>query len=458
MFGRRKRNEGFEWRDYVRTTILVRRKNRRDRVGDVAKGAVGNLKAAGQRGAAAGAVGAQAFGRGAAAAGQKGVAYGAAGLRAADSKLRAGLPVLGSGLRTFAVTVYTLLIALVVAALRALAWLWGVLSPLLAGAWRRLDPVVELLRQPSLSVPLAIAGVVAVLGAAGRIASKRGDSDALIALLIGALILCALLAARWYQERPEWLDSWLEDGIRLGEGSATLLRALAVAAAFLIVVGATLVGWRAISGTAGSGRPVRDASTAEGRGVALTGDTLRVGRVTLRLSGIEAPVPGQTCAAADQSTWRCDAAARDALARVLAKGRIRCKLGSSDDDGRRFATCQSGEYDVAAELVSGGHVFATSGLFTSYGSLESAARANRAGVWVGEAARPDDYRAQKWEEAKREAPDGCPIKGNMRGGRRVYTLPWTQGYEHVRMSGKGDRWFCSESEARQAGWKPSEQS
>ena len=456
MFGWRKRNDGFEWRDYVRTTILVRRKNRRDRVGDVAKGAVENLKAAGQRGAAAGAGGAQALGRGAAAAGQKGVAYGAAGLRAADSKLRAGLPVLGSGLRTFAVTLYTLLIGLVVALLRAVAWLWGVVSPLLAAAWRRLDPAFELLRQPSLSVPLAIAGVVAVLGAAGRIASKRGDSDALIALLIGALILCALLAARWYDERPQWVDSWVEEGIRIGEGGATLLRALAVAAAFLIVVGAVLVGWRAISGSAGSGRPVRDASTAEGRGVALTGDTLRVGGVTLRLSGIEAPVPGQTCAAADGSTWRCDAGARDALARVLAKGRIRCKLGSSDDDGRRFATCHSGEYDVAGELVSGGRVFATSGLFTSYGSLESAARANKIGVWVGEAARPDDYRAQKWEEAKREAPDGCPIKGNMRGGRRVYTLPWTQGYEHVRMSGKGDRWFCSESEARQAGWKPSE--
>jgi len=458
MFGWRKRNDGFEWRDYVRTTILVRRKNRRDRVGDAAKGAVENLKAAGQRGAAAGAVGAQALGRGAAAAGQKGVAYGAAGLRAADSKLRAGLPVLGSGFRTIAVTLYTLLLALVAGLFRAVAWLWSVLSPLLAAGWRRLDPVFELLRQPSLSVPLAIAGGVAVLGAAGRMASKRGDSDALIALLIGALILCALLAARWHEERPQWLDSWLEDGIRLGEGSATLVRALAVATAFLIVVGAALVGWRAIGGIAGSSRPVRDASTVEGRGVALSGDTLRLGRVTVRLSGIEAPVPGQACAAADQTTWRCDTAARDALARVLAKGRIRCKLGSSDEDGRRFGTCHSGENDVAAELVSGGHVFATSGLFTSYGSLESAARANKVGIWRGEAARPDDYRAQKWEEAKREAPDGCPIKGNMRGGRRIYTLPWTQGYEQVRMSGKGDRWFCSESEARQAGWKPFEQS
>ena len=82
----------------------------------------------------------------------------------------------------------------------------------------------------------------------------------------------------------------------------------------------------------------------------------------------------------------------------------------------------------------------------------------RSAIWGGEAARPDDYRAQKWEEAKRDAPDGCPIKGNVKADAGIYTLPWAQGYERVRMSGKGDRWFCSESEAREAGWKPSEQS
>ena len=43
MFGWRTRNVGFEWREYVRTTILVRRKNRRERVGHAAKGAVHNL-------------------------------------------------------------------------------------------------------------------------------------------------------------------------------------------------------------------------------------------------------------------------------------------------------------------------------------------------------------------------------------------------------------------------------
>jgi transcription elongation factor len=47
MFGWRKRNEGFEWREYVRR----RRRDRRERVGQAAKDAVQNLKAAGTRGA-----------------------------------------------------------------------------------------------------------------------------------------------------------------------------------------------------------------------------------------------------------------------------------------------------------------------------------------------------------------------------------------------------------------------
>ena len=59
MFGWRRRKDGFEWREYVRTTILVRRKNRRDRVAHAGKAAVQGLKVAGGRGAAAGAKGAR---------------------------------------------------------------------------------------------------------------------------------------------------------------------------------------------------------------------------------------------------------------------------------------------------------------------------------------------------------------------------------------------------------------
>ena len=63
MLGWRRRKDGFEWREYVRTTILVRRKNRRDRIVRAGGAAVDGLKVAGERGAAAGAIGAQASAR-----------------------------------------------------------------------------------------------------------------------------------------------------------------------------------------------------------------------------------------------------------------------------------------------------------------------------------------------------------------------------------------------------------
>ena len=83
---------------------------------------------------------------------------------------------------------------------------------------------------------------------------------------------------------------------------------------------------------------------------------------------------------------------------------------SGSAEGHSTGDCKVGDLDVAAELVRGGHVFATSGLFASYGGIENEARANKAGIWAGQATRPSDYRAQKWEEAKREAPDGCPSR------------------------------------------------
>ena len=223
-----------------------------------------------------------------------------------------------------------------------------------------------------------------------------------------------------------------------------------------MVIGAGWIVWRAAAAL--PSLVTSEDSTLKGRAAALSGDTLRVAGTTLILSGIEAPVDGQTCGADGAHRWRCDAAAKSALAKLLRAGPVTCALGS-EDAGRKTGTCHQGDKDIAAELVRNGDVFAETGFFSSYGSLESEAQEEKVGIWRGEAARPSEYRAQKWEEAKRAAPEGCPIKGNVTRGRRVYVLPWAQGYERVKItSRRGERWFCSEDEALAAGWKPSGQS
>lgn len=50
----------------------------------------------------------------------------------------------------------------------------------------------------------------------------------------------------------------------------------------------------------------------------------------------------------------------------------------------------------------------------------------------------------------------CNIKGNINeGGERIYHVPNGKWYEKTNINeSKGERWFCSEDEARGAGWRP----
>ncbi len=54
-----------------------------------------------------------------------------------------------------------------------------------------------------------------------------------------------------------------------------------------------------------------------------------------------------------------------------------------------------------------------------------------------------------------EAPPGCPIKGNISRNGRIYHKPCTRSYaETIIRPETGERWFCSEAQARKAGWRP----
>jgi len=122
------------------------------------------------------------------------------------------------------------------------------------------------------------------------------------------------------------------------------------------------------------------------------------------------------------------------------------------------AACFSGSSDVAGTLVKGGHVFAETGMTARYRGEQSAARQAKAGLWSGqgEPERPAAWRTRLWDEARARAPKGCPIKGKVAGrgeGAKTYHLPWSPGYERLRVvSARGERWFCSEDEARGAGF------
>ena len=50
---------------------------------------------------------------------------------------------------------------------------------------------------------------------------------------------------------------------------------------------------------------------------------------------------------------------------------------------------------------------------------------------------------------------GCDIKGNINGkGAKIYHVPGDVNYAKTRVdTDRGERWFCTEEEARAAGWR-----
>lgn len=474
MFGWRKKRDGFEWRRYVKTTILIKRKKRREKLDEARQAALDNIVEAGRKGQAAGLSGLEAAKRGldaakreAGAAGAKAGERLAAGARVAGSKLGEGANVAakaavaggrraGSGLFRYS--------RLAGGKLRDASG---------AGIERMADGLsgVGQAMSPRVSLPLLIAGVAAMIGAGTRFAFEAFDAIAISATLIAvALIALAVLplaagratladpfstrrvdpnappqAAGDSDSRLVWVQRGLAACVFAGAGAIVV---------WLVVQLASNLSWPA-AGTSPGEAPAT--KVIEGKAKSLTGDTMLVDGVPVVLRGIEAPELRQSCERGNGRRWNCGRSALNALRRITGRETVTCTVTGQDAAGRQVSDCQIGETNIAAELVRAGHVFAASGFFASYGTEQSEAQEKKRGIWAGAAKRPAEFRAESWENAKADAPQGCPIKGKERARSqdKVYILPWSAGYDSYRVATRrGDRWFCSEEEALAAGWKP----
>jgi len=181
------------------------------------------------------------------------------------------------------------------------------------------------------------------------------------------------------------------------------------------------------------------------------GDTVTVRidgeRRRVRLHQIDAPEHDQPGAAA----------ARRALAGKVDGQYVRLRVATVDDYGRLVAGVFLGERDINRELVREGHAWAFRRYLEDRSLLDDEAAARRAGrgLWAGdEPVAPWEWRQQQRERAS-EARPGCRIKGNInRRGERIYHRPGDRYYPQTRIdTSRGERWFCSEREARAAGWR-----
>ena len=148
-------------------------------------------------------------------------------------------------------------------------------------------------------------------------------------------------------------------------------------------------------------------------------------------------------------------AATAALERLIAGWPARCDRRGTDKYSRILAVCFVRGRDINAEMVRQGHAWAFVRYSTSYVKEETAAKAERLGIWQGEAVPAWEYRRRHWTTAEMQAPDGCAIKGNITRSGKIYHMPWSPWYGQIKIEpDKGKRWFCSETEAIAAGWRP----
>ena len=209
-------------------------------------------------------------------------------------------------------------------------------------------------------------------------------------------------------------------------------------------------------------RVVRGSGVFTGRARVSDGDTLDVGGVRIRLHGIDAPESEQGCRAGGKR-WSCGREAARALAGRIGGRPVGCEERDRDRYGRVVAVCSVSGMDLNAWMVAEGWAFAYRRYSNAYVAEESGARAARRGVWRGEVVPPWDWRRGKrlggTRTTTRQERGRCNIKGNIgKNGTRIYHVPGGRYYDQTRINtSKGERWFCTESEARAAGWRRSRQ-
>jgi len=219
------------------------------------------------------------------------------------------------------------------------------------------------------------------------------------------------------------------------------------------------------------------------------GDTIEAqldsGPINVRLGSIDAPEKNQPFGKQSSA----------ALARKLGHAEVALEVVEQKDHyDRLVAVVYLGDENVNQWMVEQGNAWAYRQYLEDpqYCRWEFEAHSGGRGLWglpAAETHAPWEWRAKQrhqlqefrdysketvreciddWHGAKRRAkptavaasttqssPNGnCRIKGNISSSGRIYHLPGSVNYDRTVIdTGKGEKWFCSEAEAKAAGWR-----
>ncbi len=165
---------------------------------------------------------------------------------------------------------------------------------------------------------------------------------------------------------------------------------------FLVLIALVcLTGFYAVGGRHIVRSPAAPRPPIVGAAWIVDGDSIRIGSISIRLEGIDAPEWDQTCTDPGGRTWACGRAATRQLKERAAGRTLRCQPRAIDRYGRTIATCQLPDgSDVNAWLVREGWAVAY-GFSRLYAAEEAEAKAAKRGIWSGSFIYPSEWRRQK---------------------------------------------------------------
>jgi len=244
------------------------------------------------------------------------------------------------------------------------------------------------------------------------------------------------------------------------------------------------------AGLLGPGAPARAAGlTVDHRAITvIDGDTIQFDGTVWQLAGIDAPELGQVCDHGGH-LWRCGLAAAYELRKFIGmmsapitcfpQPRPKAKAKVEAQESIREATCTVGDEDIAMMMIQSGHAAVVPGGPVLYAASEHHAREASLGIWGGAFIMPWEWRQGRrlpHEEPSDEAPwdwqhlssnlTALLAQGTVKGSEclikavvtadhhHVYYGPLDAGYAKIKVNKhRGERYFCSDDEARRAGWR-----
>ncbi len=193
----------------------------------------------------------------------------------------------------------------------------------------------------------------------------------------------------------------------------------------------------------------------------IDGDTLEVDGKVIQLYGIDAPELGQLCKN-DDSRSPCGVEAALALRKLVTVSdqKLHCSPWDGEPpertaDGALIEVCQVGDKDLTEVMLENGYGVTAPDTFPDYAEAEKSAQDGHLGIWHSHFRLPWVWRAATADPGGPAAADrDCNVKGTINAdGRRIYYVPTDPDYQQVAIDpSRGERLFCSDEDARLAGW------